>query len=301
MKNIIDNNNQRKVESASTGGTKVDNYSQTENLNTENNGKQMTHSLINQAEHCDLNIFDNTQQCKEINERYEHNSNFENKIEFNSRNNYNNNSREGAKDELMRGMLNYFESLQVSMPLPKFDGIKKNPIEFIKELEKYFIRKNVSENLKLIIIEDALVGKARMWHDARSFPFISYQHFKDKFLDEFYSVEARMVAKSTWKNRRCQSNEQSLQDYYTEQLRTAKFCLSSLKEYEINYLIIRQLPQRAREVLATIDYMDTAKIMQALTRLDVTRQDAERETSLNKKKMIIAQIIVIPMMVDNLD
>lgn len=114
-----------------------------------------------------------------------------------------------------------------------------------------------------------------MWHDARAFPFITFQHFKDKFLEEFYSIEARMYAKSEWENRRFQNREGSLQSYYTEQLRGAKFYLSTLAEYEINYLIVKQFPQRAREVLATIDYSDTSKILQALARLDVTRKDVE--------------------------
>lgn len=96
-----------------------------------------------------------------------------------------------------------------------------------------------------------------------------------------------MVAKSAWENRRFQSTDRSLQDYFTEQMRNAKFCLSFLQEYEINYLIVKQLPQRAREVLATIDYIDTAKIMQALSRLDVTRFDAERESSSNKNSLYV--------------
>lgn len=125
------------------------------------------------------------------------------------------------------------------------------------------------------MVEDALVGRAKLWYEARTFPFISYAHFKEKFLDEFYSIEARMVAKSQWENRRFKDSDASLQGYYIEQIRDAKFCLTSLQEYEINYLIIKQLPQRAREVLATIDYLNTAKIIQTLARLDVTRGEAD--------------------------
>lgn len=165
--------------------------------------------------------------------------------------------------------------------MPKFDGLSKNSIQFIQSFEKYFLRKSISENLQLIIVEDALIGKAKMWHDARTFPFINYQHFKMKFLEEFYSIEARMLAKYEWENRRFKETDRSLQSYYMEQLSRPKFCLSSFKEYEINYLSLKQLPQRTKEVLATIDYNDTSRIMQALARLDVAREDSGMGMSSN--------------------
>lgn len=123
------------------------------------------------------------------------------------------------------------------------------------------------------MVEDALIGRAKLWYETRTSPFVNYKHFKDKFLEEFYSIEARMSAKTEWESRRFLSSDRSLQVYYVEQLHEAKFCLSSLNEYEINYLIIKQLPQRAREVLATIDYRDTSKILQSLARLDGMKSD----------------------------
>lgn len=79
-------------------------------------------------------------------------------------------------------------------------------------------------------------------------------------MEEFYSIEARMTAKSEWENQKFKAQDPFLQNYYMDQLRSAKFCSPSLKEFEINYLIVKQLPARTREVLATIDYMDTSKI-----------------------------------------
>lgn len=107
---------------------------------------------------------------------------------------------------------------------------------------------NVSDDAKLLMVEDAMIGRAKLWYDARVFPFVNYSHFKDKFLKEFYSIEAIMVAQSKWENRRFEDSDQSLQAYHVEQFRDAKFCLTSLQEYEVNYLIVKQLPQRAREV-----------------------------------------------------
>ena len=58
-------------------------------------------------------------------------------------------------------------------------------------------------------------------------------------------------------------------------LRLARFCLPAASESDINYIIIQQLPQRAREVLATLEYAETSKITQALVRMDLARKDQE--------------------------
>ena len=184
-----------------------------------------------------------------------------------------NNTR--VNDDLVRGILNHFQSLQVNLCLPTFDGLTCNPIEFIQNFEKYLLRKNIVEEAKLLIVEDALKGKATVWYDARAIPFADFLTFKKSFLSEFYSIEARMSAKSDWESSRFKMQDRSLQSYFVEQVRMARFCLTSLQEYEINYLIVKQLPQRAREVLATIAYADTVKISQTLGRLDLARQDRE--------------------------
>ncbi|XP_043460899.1 uncharacterized protein LOC122497698 [Leptopilina heterotoma] len=257
----------------SEGGNKVDSSIQTEEIEVfKEKTNFVNQNVIDQTTHDDnfenKKILQPGNQCNAYENRKSIDSSNQSCINIGG-------CRNDKQDILVTGLMNYFQSMQVTTPLPKFDGIKLNPIEFIKQLEKYFVRKNVSDDAKLLMVEDAMIGRAKLWYDARVFPFITYSHFKDKFLEEFYSIEARMVAKSKWENRRFKDSDQSLQAYYVEQLRDAKFCLTSLQEYEVNYLIVKQLPQRAREVLATIDYMDTSKISQTLSRLDVTRGDAE--------------------------
>lgn len=264
------------------GGTKTDVCIQTENLaidDTQN--KNVSNKLIDQEVRGDVN---ETFQLPQVKNNISNDNllGFGKSVEFTKQSSVSDRGYQPDNQEtIFKGIMNYLQSLQVSVPLPKFDCLKRNPIEFVKELEKYFLRKNIAEDLKLIIVEEALNGRAKMWYDARSFPFIDYQHFKEKFLEEFYSIEARMVAKSEWENRRYKASDRSLEEYYIEQLREVKFCLLTLKEYEINYLIMKQLPHRAREVLATIDYFDTSKILQALARLDVARRDSEAGTSFN--------------------
>ena len=88
-----------------------------------------------------------------------------------------------------------------------------------------------------------------------------------------------MKAKATWENCRFRASDESLQAYFIEQLRLARLCLPSASASDINYIIIQQLPQRAREVLATIEYAETSKITQALARMDLTRKAQENSVA----------------------
>lgn len=51
-------------------------------------------------------------------------------------------------DDLIHGILQHFQSLQVNIPLPNFEPDKTNPHDFICEFEKYCIRKNIIETQK---------------------------------------------------------------------------------------------------------------------------------------------------------
>lgn len=184
--------NKIKPSSGCEGGSKVDSYMQTDEIIfPENRGNRSNQNMIDPATRAEN--FERHNLSRNDNE-FNFNKNRESGDYINKSGIGSEGCRGDNRDPLM-SLMSYFQSLQVMIPLPKFDGIKRNPIEFIKQLEKYFLRKNTSEELKLILIEDALVGRAKLWHDARIFPFISYVHFEEKFLEEFYSIEALMVAK----------------------------------------------------------------------------------------------------------
>ena len=165
----------------------------------------------------------------------------------------NDNARNGLNDELVRGILNHFQSLQIIIDLPNYNGDKGNPAEFIERLEKYFVRKKIANNQKLNVTEDAVKGRARAWFEARPNSFINYGHFRSSFLQEFYSLEARAEIKNSWTTRKFKHSDGSLTEYYTEQRRIAKHISPPMDMYEINYHIINQLPPRVREVLSVID------------------------------------------------
>ena len=49
----------------------------------------------------------------------------------------------------VRGILDHFQSLQIPLNLPTYDGEKGNPAEFVEKLEKFFIRKRIGSDQKL--------------------------------------------------------------------------------------------------------------------------------------------------------
>lgn len=191
------------------------------------------------------------------------------------------NENDGARDpnadaigaanlELINGILNHFETLNVSVALPIYDGENGNPVQFVEKLEKYFVRKRTKTEQKLLLVEDALKGRARVWFEARYSPFISFEHFKTIFLNEFYGVEARIKFKSEWASKRFKVADRSLREYFQSQVRAAKYISPRMDDYEIHYTIIKQLPQRARDALAAVEYTDTERISKALERLDAS-------------------------------
>ena len=118
--------------------------------------------------------------------------------------------------DLINGILSHFEILQLVITLPTYDGNKGNPAEFLEKIEKYFMRKKIKEEQKLLVVEDALKGRARIRYEARLNPFIDFEHFRHVFLNEFYSLETRMKLKSEWEYKCFKPLEHSLLEHFNE-------------------------------------------------------------------------------------
>lgn len=144
--------------------------------------------------------------------------------------------------------------------MPIFEPEKTNPIEFIKSFEKYCIRKNISNDHKMLIVEDALIGASKIWFETVEIPFDNFDQFKEDFIDKFFSVEVTMKAKSEWENKRFRVQDKSFLTYFNEQIRRARILVPRMEQHEINFIILNQFPNRVRDILATVDYNDTVKI-----------------------------------------
>ena len=137
------------------------------------------------------------------------------------------------------------------------------------------MRKNVADNQILLIVEEALRGRAKIWLETRLCPFMGYNSFRAAFIKNFYSIDARIQAKRNWTTRRFRVTDKSLYEYFIEQVKAPTYIAPDMDTYEINYTVtvIKQLPARVQDFLATIDFNDTEKIAQALVRLDTSQMD----------------------------
>lgn len=153
--------------------------------------------------------------------------------------------------------MTHFQNLQINIALPTFDIDKSNPLKFLEQLEKYFVRKNVLENQKLLLVEETLRGRAKIWVETRVAPFPNYDEFKKAFVKDMYGIEIKTKEKNDWVTRKYKTNDGSLYEYFIEQLKASKYFSPEMNKFEINYNIIRQLPTNVRKILSTIDYGDT--------------------------------------------
>ena len=156
----------------------------------------------------------------------------------------------------------------IEMKVPKFkDECVCNPREFLLNLEKFFLLKNIKPENKMLLVELTLEGKAKLWIELKG-NFDNYEQFKIEFLREleFYSIPVMVKAKSKLALRKY--NENSLQVYYFSQIKEAKYFEPPMDTFEINHIISLQFPHWVQKALTTVDLNDTNAMSQALARLD---------------------------------
>lgn len=118
-----------------------------------------------------------------------------------------------------------------------------------------------------------------MWMDAERNNILSYELFKIKFLEEFYSVPQRIAVLDRWRSAKYSPSSGTLHEFYQRQVKAARYFEPPLTDYEVNYYVLGQLPERVREVVVSVDYYDVKAVGQALARLDNTcRFGEERRT-----------------------
>lgn len=212
----------------------------------------------------------NNMQREEINRLREQNQ---------TQNRQNDNDGTQAINNIVAGL----RVLNIDSKMPKYDDNQtKNPNEFLNNLNRYFTIKQINDEHRLLLIENALEGRAKMWYETNRDEFMDYEQFKAAFLKEFFSIPIRVKIKSRWSARRFEPGKSTLQSYFLSQYKEAQYFLPIPEVYEINYSIIQQLPIRVREALTAIDYSEVNKVTQALAHLDLTHE--ERENSRKRQQ-----------------
>lgn len=128
----------------------------------------------------------------------------------------------------------------------------------------------------MIIVENALEGRAKVWYNANRVQFANYEAFKTAFLNEFFSIPVRVRMKSQWASRKHTGQSGTLQTFFLKQITEAEYFSPPLDPYELNYTVVQQLPIRVRKSLVTVDYTDSNSIANSLSQLDMVNEERDR-------------------------
>ena len=81
--------------------------------------------------------------------------------------------------------------------VPHFESAsKQNPMIFLNEIENYFKIKGITDEWKMLIVKNALVGTARSWFSLTIGNQLSYELFRKKFLTFFWCQSRQNEVKS---------------------------------------------------------------------------------------------------------
>ncbi|KAK2577568.1 hypothetical protein KPH14_012858 [Odynerus spinipes] len=187
-------------------------------------------------------------------------------------------TRENDTANLVSGLVHSFNTMNIDVKIPKFeDELKINPLDFLDRLDKYFTFRKCSEFEKLLVIENAIEGRGKIWYNANRCNFMNYVTFKEAFEKEFYSVPMQAKIQSQWSARRFDPRKETLQTFFLFQITEARWFLPKLDQYTINYRVVQQLPVRVREALVTIDFSNVSTVTTALAQLDLTYEEREND------------------------
>lgn len=176
----------------------------------------------------------------------------------------------GNQNSIISSLLMDIHRINVEIKVPKFsDEDKKHPIEYLNEIENYFKVKNTGDLGRLLVIENSLEGKAKYWFDNNKSTILTFDTFKEKFRGAFFSIPVQMKIKEKWQAKIYKKEDKSLEMFFLEQLRIAKYFEPKILDFEINFKISKQLPHRAREALAGADFENAQTIISRLQYLDL--------------------------------
>lgn len=169
----------------------------------------------------------------------------------------------------------------IEIKLPTFrDEHQDNPVVFMNSFDQYCAIKEVPEEYVPILIESALKERAGLWFQVAKYEINGLSDFKNAFADEFFSVEIKTQAKNNWRDKRY--NEQvdgQLLSFFYKQTNEISNIDPDTREYEKNYIILKQFPLEVQMALSGINLNETKALKYAIARQD----DIQRSGKINFK------------------
>ncbi|XP_050546068.1 uncharacterized protein LOC126908200, partial [Daktulosphaira vitifoliae] len=164
----------------------------------------------------------------------------------------------------------------VEINLPKFFGNSRDthPLAYLKRLEKYFERKNIKPEDKLLLVEDSLKGNAGNWFSMINYLCNDYDNFKQLFIDEYWSRGIQLSLWSQFSSSERVKNIPSYREYFAQWMQKVKYFDSpKLTEAEAIVIIARHFPGYIQAMLVS---MPSKTFLEATTLLG--GEDANRKS-----------------------
>lgn len=174
--------------------------------------------------------------------------------------------------------------IKIDIPIPQFyDEYRNNPVEFIIDLKQYLEIKDIPQECELLIIKTAMKGRARAWFLANMCNWNGFEHFEADFYSEFFSIEFRTEMTNAWRDRRFCKKDGTFVNFFHEQTRQACYLEPPMSDYARNFSIVRQLPKRVQDAMASVDLLDKKRIIKTLAWLDGTEMGQEKYVNRNRE------------------
>lgn len=143
------------------------------------------------------------------------------------------------------------QGIHAKIKAPKHEN--NNPRKFLKEIDKYLIKKRCLDKNQLMEVDELLEGQIKLWFKNKRDIIRDYEQFKVAFLEKFYSIPIKIDFKNKWANKKYK-NDVSYQEYFYTQQNESRYLEPVITDYEVNFTIIRQMPDNVRASIASVDY-----------------------------------------------
>ncbi|XP_051167924.1 uncharacterized protein LOC127285790 [Leptopilina boulardi] len=155
------------------------------------------------------------------------------------------------------------------MTLPTFAGeLSDDPQEYLRDIDQYLLFKKVPFEYAPKIIQNSLKGHARTWFDANKYDIMNFNQFCDRFREEFLSLDVQERRRDRWRSLKYYPNQETLVNFFYNQRSEGMRIQPPMSNYEINRIIISQLPSNVQVALAGSDLSNVKQVVHSLTRID---------------------------------
>lgn len=127
--------------------------------------------------------------------------------------------------------------------MPIFRGTNKHPVKYLAELDAYFTRMNVTEEDKLDIVNESLVGDALDWAAIYQISWETFEDFKSDFLNSYWSEEAQDKLRQTITTTRwSRKTGRSMENHFAHYVGLARLLTNPIPEATLINELLKHFP-----------------------------------------------------------